>query len=175
VPEHPIPKPKTTVPQALTDRLFRRASELDAFSGSETSVADLREAATEAGISPTAFQTALTELQRTLFRQRLRRWVLASGLIAILAVGALITIKPGVSSVAGPGMVEEAILIHCLNPGDAAELIGPLLRLRTNKVVANPSTAPHVLTILGTPQQLDQVRALLQRDDGLASSGCTSR
>jgi hypothetical protein len=44
-------------------RLLSRASELEAARGSELSIAELREAAREAGIAPIAFDQALTELR----------------------------------------------------------------------------------------------------------------
>lgn len=43
--------------------LLTRASELEAARGSELSIAELREAAREAGIAPAAFDQALTELR----------------------------------------------------------------------------------------------------------------
>ena len=52
-------------------------------------------------------------------------------------------------------MVEEAFLLHCLSPGEAAELIRPLLRLGTNTIVHSPARAPRVLTIRATPAQME--------------------
>ena len=44
-------------------RLLARASEFEAARGSELSIAELRDAAREAGIAPAAFDQALTELR----------------------------------------------------------------------------------------------------------------
>ena len=51
--------------QPVAERLLERASELDAaLRGGTLAVSDLRSAATEAGISPEAFDAALAELRR---------------------------------------------------------------------------------------------------------------
>ena len=44
-------------------RLLERATELEAARGAQVSVAELREAAREAGITPDAFEQALTEFR----------------------------------------------------------------------------------------------------------------
>ena len=49
--------------EGAAQRLIRRATELDASLASESSVADLRAAAREAGISDEAFQRALDEVR----------------------------------------------------------------------------------------------------------------
>ena len=51
------------LPDDVAQRLLARATELDDRSG-RTSIDQLRRAATEAGISPAAFETALAELAR---------------------------------------------------------------------------------------------------------------
>jgi hypothetical protein len=53
------------LPEAAARQLLKRASELEAKHGSEMSVADLRLAAREAGISTAAFEQALAELRAT--------------------------------------------------------------------------------------------------------------
>lgn len=58
------PKPDAEiVPDALTKRVLARASELDALRRAGATVAELRAAATEAGISPEAFDAALAEMR----------------------------------------------------------------------------------------------------------------
>jgi cytoskeletal protein RodZ len=52
------------LPQAVSDRVLARASELDAALRSGASVVQLRAAALEAGISGEAFDAALAEVQR---------------------------------------------------------------------------------------------------------------
>ncbi len=51
------------MPEDAARRLLARASELEAARGAELSVAELREAAREAGIAPGAFDQALAELR----------------------------------------------------------------------------------------------------------------
>ena len=51
------------LPEEAARRLLTRASELEAARGAELSVAELREAAREAGIAPGAFEQALAELR----------------------------------------------------------------------------------------------------------------
>jgi hypothetical protein len=75
-------------------RVLQRAGELEAARGSELSVAELREAAREAGIAPGAFEQALTEFRRTApssvevatpeVRRRLSRFWPAAVVIAVV-------------------------------------------------------------------------------------------
>jgi len=51
------------VPEETARRLLARATELDAARLTELSVAQLRDAAREAGIAPAAFEQALAELR----------------------------------------------------------------------------------------------------------------
>jgi hypothetical protein len=51
------------LPEEMARQLLARAGELEAAQGSEVSVAQLREAAREAGIAPAAFERALAELR----------------------------------------------------------------------------------------------------------------
>lgn len=170
------------VPAAVAARLFARASELDAAGSGGAPLSQLRAAAAEAGISARAFEAALAEGRaagevgesvvpaphRRLSRGRL----LAAALITVLVIGALAVTRPWASAGVGPPVVEEAFLLRCLSPGEAAELVRPLLGLRTNTVVISPEHAPRVLTIRGTPDQLREVRALLDRYEAAGSAAC---
>lgn len=51
------------LPEEAARRLLARASELEATRAGELSVAELREAARDAGIAPSAFEQALSELR----------------------------------------------------------------------------------------------------------------
>ena len=51
------------LPEEVARQLLARAGELEAAHGAELSVAELREAAREAGIAPGAFEQALAELR----------------------------------------------------------------------------------------------------------------
>jgi hypothetical protein len=59
------PRDAERLPEEAARRLLERASELEAARGAELSVAELREAAREAGITPGAFEQALAEYRGT--------------------------------------------------------------------------------------------------------------
>ena len=59
------------LPETAARRLLERASELEAARGAELSVAELREAAREAGITPGAFEQALPNTVRPLHHRSL--------------------------------------------------------------------------------------------------------
>jgi hypothetical protein len=169
--------------EAAAARLLARASELDAAGRAGSEVADLRLAAAEAGISAHAFDAALAELQRAGQarapdvsappRRRRLLWAFATGAAAIMAGGALTVWHDWTP--AGPPMVEEAMLLRCLSPGEAAELVRPHLTLRSNRVVYPAANASRVLTLRATPAQLQQVRSVLAAYEGTGSPACATR
>jgi hypothetical protein len=167
-------------------RLLSRASELDAARGAGAAVLELRAAALEAGISARAFDEALAELHgaeqarvpdvRAQPRRRRRLWALAVGVAALIAASSIAVnralVPSGVAAQAAAPMIQEAFLLRCLSPGEAAELIRPLLDLRTNTVVYSAAQAPRVLTIRATPAQIRNVRSALDRYEGAGSPAC---
>lgn len=173
-------KPDTQVlPEPAAAHLLARASELDAARVASAEVAELRAAAAEAGISTGAFDAALGELQEAQarvpdvsghHRRRAQRRALAGGVAALIAVGALALTQVRAPAGAAAPMVEEALLLRGLSPGEAAELIRPLLDLGT--VVYSPSRAPRVLTIRATPAQIEKVRSVLDQYEGAWSLAC---
>jgi hypothetical protein len=183
--------PDTEVlPDALAARVLARASELDAAFATGT-VANLRSAAVEAGISSRAFDTALAEVRaadkaldqapvvtasaRT--RSRGRRWVIAVGIAAATAFASIFVTRmlfpADAAASAGVPLVEERFLLRCLWPGEAAELIRPLL-VRSNAVYS-PGNAPRVLVVRATPEKIEAVRLLLDRHEGVGSTTCAVR
>ena len=94
----PSDRDREVVPEQVATRLLERASEMDAARTSGSSVADLRAAAAEAGISAQSFDAALAELQREVTvgaaiapkrsRHRLLAWVLAA--VVLLPLGMLV-------------------------------------------------------------------------------------
>jgi len=84
------------LPEQVASRLLTRASELDAAQRAGSAVTELRAAATEAGISPAAFDAALSELHEGKAqvpdeitpRRRVPMWAF-SAVVAALAIGAL--------------------------------------------------------------------------------------
>jgi hypothetical protein len=174
--------------EPLASRLLARASELDAVRGAGSAVVDLRAAAAEAGISAFAFDAALAELQdhgkaslpdvRETPRRRSRMWALTVAVAALVTAYSLARSQPapaGDAAVPGAPIVEEVILLRCLSPGEAAELVRPLLRLRSNSVVYSPAHAPRVLKIRATPAQLQNVKSLLEKYEGAGAPSCAPR
>jgi hypothetical protein len=97
-----------------------------------------------------------------------------------MVAAGILTLTYGRTPTTGPGspgvpMVEEAVLLRCLTPGEAAELIRPLLRLPENRIVASPEDAPRVLTVRGTPAQLQQVKSKLDELQDAGSPACAPR
>jgi hypothetical protein len=68
-------------------------------------------------------------------------------------------------------MVQESFEIGCIPPGEAAALVRPLLRLQANSVKIS-ANAPRLLTAFATPDQLDQVRAVLE--PGAVARSCAA-
>lgn len=176
---------------ALTEsaaaRLLARASELDAAREAATPVEELRRAATEAGISPGAFDAALAEMQAGHVTQappapRLparrgpgKRTIAAIvGVLAVLAVplGRMAVPPADEPAAPGQGVVETSILLRCLSPGQAAELVRPMLQRPANQVDIAPASAPGVLRIRATPEQTAAVQAALDRHERSAGAAC---
>jgi hypothetical protein len=99
----------------------------------------------------------------------------AAGVAALIAAGALAVIQTRAPAGTAAPMVEEALLLRCLSPGEAAELLRPLLPLSTNSVVYSPAHAPRVLTIRATAAQRQKVRAVLDQYEGAGSAACAPR
>lgn len=172
----PLPDDRP-LPAAAAERLLARAAELDAAGGDGPRLAELRSAAAEAGISVPAFDAALAELRdaertRAAGGRRPRLWAAAVGLAALVAVGGLTVARERPPGSAAPGTVEEAFLLRCLAPGDAAELLRPLVADPAAGVVISPAHAPRVLTVRATRARLEQVRAALARADGGEGAAC---
>lgn len=174
------------VSDPIAARILARASELDASQASGVMVAELRAAAAEAGISDRAFNTALAEMHEEQVpaaapvRARPSRVARAMGIVAAIAVATLFVgrlIVPSKQTVesAGLQLTEQPILLNCLAPGEAASLVQPLLTLPQNRVLANPASAPRVLTVRATAEQMARVHALLDQYEQPGSAACAAR
>lgn len=179
-----LPEP---APEVLSEpvraRLLERATELDSAYRAGGTVAELRAAAIEAGISAPAFDAALAELRdaeqprpsvtQAPIKPR-RPWrPFAAAIAALVALGSVgLARNPTPASASAP-MIEESIRLRCLSSGQAADLARPFLRLPTNTVVYSPERTPGELTIRATREQIDNVRAALNRNDGAGSPACT--
>lgn len=177
------------LPEPVASRLLARASELDAAREARVRVADLRAAADEAGISAHAFDAALSELREgetiapasspARVPRVARGWRRAAAGAALVIVGALVASRllapGGADAVPAVSMVDEAILLRCLAPGEAAALVRPMLQLAGNRVLASPASAPRVLTIHATREQLRQVHDRLASYEGAEGAACATR
>lgn len=162
--------------EVLTDqmaqRILARAAELDAAQKAAVEVANLRAAAVEAGISSSAFDSALDEIQGDAQppaapsrRRGPRSRALILGASVLVVFGAM-AVTRAVAPVRIP-MAEQAFLLRCLPAGEAAELIRPMLG-PTSTVAVSPARAPSTLTVRSTPEHMARVRAFLDERDGAA-------
>jgi hypothetical protein len=180
--QHRRPNPETDVlSEPAAARLLERASQLDAARIGSTAVADLRAAATAAGISSGAFDAALEEMQRpappgaqalAAPQPRPRRWKLVASFVAVIVALGFIGIRRSVGP-AGSELAREAFVLRCLSAGEAVALIRPILG-ETGQAYARPD-APRVLNVSGTPTQIERVRAELDRQESPGSPACPVR
>jgi hypothetical protein len=177
----------TVLSEESAAQLLARASELDQLRRAGSTVAELRVAAAEAGIAGPAFEEALAEVQRQPSaaaarprtpRTRTRRAIVQAVAIA-LALAAMAVVVRGTrkvqESVSTSALRDEAIVLQCLAPAEAAEVIRPLLTLSGNRVVARTTEAPRVLTVRVTAEQLEQVKARLAPYEAAGSPSCAAR
>lgn len=170
------------LPEPAAAQLLARASELDAARLASAEIAELRAAAAEAGISTGAFDAALSELQAVERapvpdvggqHRRARRWALGAGVAALIAAATLAWTQMRAPTAVAAPIVEEAIVLRCLAPGEAAEFVRPLLG-DLGTVVYSPAQAPRVLTIRATPAQIEDIRAVLDQHEAAGSPACAS-
>ncbi len=177
----------TVLSEQSAAQLLARASELDQLRQAGSTVAELRAAAAEAGIAAPAFEAALAEVQRQPLapapRPRSRTLLataLATSFLAFIVAGAaLVFISRGVrnatDAVSPTSLRDEAIVLQCLAPADAAELIRPLLTLPANQVVVRANGTTRVLALRVTAEQLAQVKATLAPYEAAGSPTCAAR
>jgi hypothetical protein len=180
--QHRRPNPETEVlSEPAAARLLERASQLDAARIGSTAVADLRAAATAAGISSGAFDAALEEMQQPAPpavpelpapQPRPRRWKLVASFVAVIVALGFVGIRRSVAP-AGRELAREAFMLRCLSTGEAAALIRPILG-ENGQAYSRPD-APRVLNVSGTPAQIERVRAELDRRESPGSAACAVR
>jgi hypothetical protein len=163
-------------------RLLTRASELDATGAAVT---DLRAAAAEAGISAHAFDAALAEMRGAeqagsldvarppaRRRRRGRLFAVVLGLVFWLILRSRGPSDPEVVAPPSGAMVEESVPLSCLSPQQAAELIRPHLALPTNTIEISAAPGSRTLNVFATPEQLQKVRSVLDKQDVAGSAAC---
>ena len=154
------------LPEAMTARVLTRASELDALRRAGASIADLRAAATEAGISPQAFDDALAELRNSEGAQvatvaprrtRLKAIVAVVALLIGLALYAIArTVVP-----TNVTTVVERLGMRCLTPAQVGELVRPVVDPKTTNISFSDAS-PGVFTITATAADVAKVKSLLE-------------
>ena len=161
---------RETLPEHVAQRILARASELDAAQRAAIDVANLRAAAVEAGISPSAFDSALAEVGRgdqmvpTPPRRggrRIASVLLGAAVAAMLGVITLSRVVPAET------LAQESFLLRCLTAGEATELVRPVLGPKTTLVSA-PGTAPRIVNVRSTPEDLAAIKAILDARDAAA-------
>jgi hypothetical protein len=164
------------IPESLVSRVLARAVELDTERSTSIPVTELRSAALEAGFSAQSIDQALAELDTALPAGRRARWKERArlSLLALLVAGlagASALMARGKAVPIPAGMLEERILLRCLETGDVAELVRPLLDLSSNRIVVS-TQAPRVLTITATRDQLERVRSTVHRYESTHAGTC---
>jgi hypothetical protein len=161
-------------------QLLARASELDAARISTSGVDELRAAAGEAGISKQAFDQALAELElkhapesRVTRMQRSRLWIFLGGATAFVIAGFIAANRDVKSTSASTELVTESIALRCLDAGDAAELVRPIMGEPYNKLQFN-GDAPHTLKVQATKEQIAKAKALLESRES-APNACSAQ
>lgn len=186
-PRLPTNRDDEVLPEPVAARLIDRAIEIDGALRTGAPIAELRAAAAEAGISAAAFEAALAELRAAgeqrapkATERRRRSWErpLVAALLGLAAFVSMAVVRipnqVGDAAAAAVPTVEQAFLLHCLSPGEAAELVRPLLQLPANTIVHSPARAPRVLRVRGTAEQMVSVKALLDKHESAGSAACAT-
>ena len=180
----PADSDRDEIPQRVATQVLARASELDAARSAAITVAQLRAAAVEAGISTSAFDRALAEVQVAeetpvpatsgSSRRWRRAWTIAGAVVFLLAAAMFARLRAPIPASAQT-LVEETIVLRCLSPAEAAELVRPILTGPSATVtIPSAAGAPRVLLVRGTPAQLQQVKSTIDRHDGVGSPACAT-
>ncbi|HVH38593.1 MAG TPA: hypothetical protein VM764_01085 [Gemmatimonadaceae bacterium] len=169
------------LPEAFAKRLIARASELDAADAATAAIADLRAAASEAGISNAAFDAALAEMRAadaparpTVASRRVRRVWLGGGLVAFLVLAGIVLSRLVMPAGGGVALVTHTRVLQCIPSAQAAELMRPTLAGLPTVTLQAPTSAPRVLTIRGSRDQLRRAEAALDRIEESGAAACAA-
>lgn len=167
------------LPDPVATRVLERASQLEALRRAGASVAELRNAALEAGISESAFEEALGEIQRAeaagapdVRRPTRSRFRIAAAVAAVVLVLTGVYLSRRVAP-APAAVVEETFTLRCIPANDAASMLRPIL-LESGSISFS-MRIPTELTITGSPEQLRQARSILAEQDVPGSPACPVR
>jgi hypothetical protein len=165
--------PDSRHPELLTQadarQLLERAGEIDYES---TSVESLRAAAIEAGISPAAFEAALTEMRAKApaastprGRWTAKRLLLAMAAAGVVLFAATMLVIPNRGSIVES--TNSGLFVRCLPMGTATEIgrstLGP-----NAQITMTPGS--RVLRFRGSPDDLERLRAALAAAEKTATS-----
>lgn len=178
---HPTDPDAEVLPAKVAERLIARASELDAAFTSGATMAELRAAAVEAGISSQAFDAAVAEMRvaaeappivQPKSRRRPALLAFAAGIGAMFFTSMAVVRSSTGDAGATASMVDETILLRCLTAQEAVELVRPV-RLPSTMIRIRPG-APRILMVRGTGLQIRDMRSVLAAHEGDGVS-CPSR
>ena len=168
--DRPRPKPVDVIPDAMSARVLTRASELDALRRAGATVAELREAATEAGISAEAFDAALAEVQSAeatpvvVRGSRTRLKAIAAAVALVIGLGLAFVTTRLVVPASAPGTVEQTLEYRCLTPAQISELVRRVVNPQTTTITFSDAS-PAVFTIRATPAEIDKVESVLAEQE----------
>lgn len=170
------------LPDPVATRVLERASELEALRRAGASVADLRAAAVEAGISESAFEEALGEIQRAESagapdvrrptRTRLRVGAAVTA-VALLFTALYVIPRVAPAPASAPAVIEQTFTLRCIPAHEAASMLRPIL-VRSG-AISFSMRIPTELKITGTPEQLRQAESILTEQDVPGSASCPVR
>jgi hypothetical protein len=174
------PETQGLIPDSAAAQLLKRAVEIDTRRGMSVSIADLRAAAVEAGISTAAFDDALAELrareaQALAKPQQARQWrrLGIAGLTVTVLAAAFVVVRLLSPASVQVVEVEQSFSLQCLGTQDAIvqvrDAVGP------DGTISVTRAAPHILRVRATPPRMRDVQSLLGRIDGPQSPACATR
>lgn len=171
--KHPAPPELERVPARVAEKLLARASELDANS---SQVAELRKAATEAGISPAAFDAALAEYRtesnavaapavRAPRPSRLKLWLALGAFAAMAFFTVMMMVIPNAAQVAATDSAEFRFTLKCIPTNAALTVIRSNSNGRTTQVTARDG----VIQVRSTLADMPRIQDALGKADGVCA------
>lgn len=161
---------REVLPVKQAEELLARASELDVANASGSAIADLRQAAQEAGISAQSFDAALAEMHDVPRKpavpapRRTRRRMIIGAVLGFLTAITVNSLRhPSSSLTPASSLVTEDMVLKCITPEDAAQLIRPVLQKPAATVVISGAPGTRVLTVKATRDQMQQAKATIDR------------
>ena len=166
-------------------RVLSRAIELEHVRTAGSTVAELRAVAGEVGVSAGSFDAALAELdeskqapvpvKQTRTPRRVRLSVIGGALVALFAFFVFMRIPAEQASVPAVPSIEEAIMLRCLSPDEAGEMIRLALGPSVRNVQLRGRPGSRLLIVRATPEQMQKVKSLLDEKQAAGSIACTAQ